>query len=79
MIKSIQIENFRSIIHTKLTLNKLNVIVGANATGKSNLIKAIEFFSDLASLGLNEAIYRRGGYTEIIPKQYRKKYHVSSK
>jgi len=57
-----------------MNLKNLTVIVGANATGKSNLIKGIQFLSDLVTLGLKEAIYRRGGYTEIIPKMHKKAY-----
>jgi predicted ATPase len=71
MIKRIQIQNFRSIRNTDINLTDLTVIVGANATGKSNLIKGIEFLSDLANLGLSETIYKRGGFSEIIPKMFK--------
>lgn len=69
MIKKIKIKNFRSILDTTVELKPLTTIVGANATGKSNLIKAIDFISDIAEFGLQEAVYTRGGIPEILPKQ----------
>lgn len=81
MIKNIEIKNFRSIHDSSIELNPLTVIVGANSTGKSNLIKAIDFISDIAQFGLNDAIYNRGGFNEILPKQYKNlsKYDISIK
>jgi predicted ATPase len=71
MINSIEIENFRSIHKCEVKLTPLTVIVGANSTGKSNLIKGIDFISDVTQYGLVDAIYNRGGFTEILPKQYK--------
>lgn len=42
MIKKISIKNFRSIKHLELEPSKLCAIVGANSSGKSNLLKAID-------------------------------------
>ena len=71
MIKNIKIQNFRSIIDSSVSLQELTVIVGANATGKSNLIKAIDFISDLSEFGLQDSVYKRGGFGEILPKQHK--------
>jgi predicted ATPase len=71
MIKKIEIKNFRSILDSSVDLKDLTVIVGANATGKSNLIKAIDFISDLTDFGLQETVYKRGGFGGIIPKQHK--------
>ncbi|AZA58070.1 AAA family ATPase [Chryseobacterium shandongense] len=70
MINSIEIHNFRSIQDCKVKIEPLTVIVGANSTGKSNLVKCIDFISDIAQYGLVDAIYNRGGFNEILPKQY---------
>ena len=43
MFTSIEIENFKSIIHDTVTLGPLTVVVGANGSGKSNLIKALQY------------------------------------
>ena len=41
MITSISIENFKSIQSLKLELGRLNVFIGANGSGKSNILEAI--------------------------------------
>jgi len=41
MIKSIHIENFKSIQSLDLELGRLNVFIGANGSGKSNILEAI--------------------------------------
>lgn len=76
MIKRISIKNFRSILNTSVELKPLSVIVGANATGKSNLIRSIEFLSDIVNFGLVDSLYKRGGYQEVIPKQYNKSFGI---
>ena len=45
MIKEIQIENFKSIQSLNLELGRLNVFIGANGSGKSNILEAIAFGS----------------------------------
>ncbi len=37
-LKEIQIKNFKSLRDCKLELGKFNVLIGANATGKTNLV-----------------------------------------
>ncbi len=41
MIKEIKIENFKSIQSLNLELGRLNVFIGANGSGKSNILEAI--------------------------------------
>ncbi len=79
MIKKITIQNFRSILNSSIDLEPLSVIVGANATGKSNMIKGIEFLSDLVNYGLVDSLYKRGGYQEVIPKQFNKTFGIEIK
>ena len=69
MITDLEIINFRSIQSGKVHLEPLTIIVGANSTGKSNLVKALDFISDIAQFGIHEAAYKRGGFNEILPKQ----------
>lgn len=68
MITNIEIENFRSIQKDNIHLEPLTVIVGANSTGKSNLVKALDFISDIVEFGIHDAVYQRGGFNEILPK-----------
>jgi len=41
MIKSIEIKNFKSIDNLKIDLGRLNIIIGANGSGKTNILEAI--------------------------------------
>lgn len=45
MIKEIKIENFKSIESLNLALGRLNVFIGANGSGKSNILEGIAFGS----------------------------------
>ena len=53
--------NFRSIEHAELELGRLTVLVGPNASGKSNLLDILGFLADAARDGLEAAVTRRGG------------------
>ncbi|RCX08911.1 putative ATPase [Anaerobacterium chartisolvens] len=58
MIKSIQLENFFSFENAKIEFNKTeNILVGINGSGKSNLLKAIQFLKEgVAGIGLTKLI-----------------------
>lgn len=45
MIKEVTIKNYKSIFSTFLELGKINVFIGANGAGKSNLLEAIATLS----------------------------------
>ncbi len=60
-ITKVWARNFRSIKSAELELGDLTVLVGPNASGKSNLVDILRFLSDTARDGLAKAIERRGG------------------
>ena len=64
-ITKVWARNFRSIEFAELELDPLTVLVGPNASGKSNLMDILGFLSDAARLGLETAITRRGGIDSI--------------
>jgi len=68
MIESIAIENFKSIVGDEIQLRPLTVLVGANGSGKSNLVKALEFLATIPSIGLRDAVSGCGGFEAIVPK-----------
>jgi predicted ATPase len=43
MIKSIQIQNFKSVVDLQLDLGSFNVLIGENGCGKSNILEGIAF------------------------------------
>lgn len=44
LIKSVHIWNYRSIVNETINVNNLNVFVGLNDAGKSNILKALNLF-----------------------------------
>ena len=61
MIRSVHIENFKSIEQLDLELGRVNVLIGENGSGKSNVLEAIVFASASAQHKLdNEFLSSRG-------------------
>lgn len=60
-IHRLRASNFRSFENVALDFGRLNVFIGPNASGKSNILHALRFLRDLASDGLDDAIGLQGG------------------
>jgi len=61
VIRKIKITNFKSFKELEIELGKFNVLIGANASGKSNFVHIFEFLRDIANSGLNNAVSMQGG------------------
>jgi predicted ATPase len=59
-IKKIIVENFKSFKRLEVDLNKFNILIGPNASGKSNFIHIFEFLRDIERVGLEDAISLQG-------------------
>ncbi len=60
-IKNVRVQNFKSFETLELQLNRLNILIGANASGKSNFISLLKFIKDIALHGLDNAVSMQGG------------------
>ena len=60
-ITRIRTKNYRSIRELDLELGPLTVLVGPNASGKSNVLDVLRFIRDAVSRGLGYAISQRYG------------------
>ena len=60
-ITKIRISNFKSFDDQCIALNDFNLLVGSNASGKSNLVQAFQFLRDIVTHGLEDAISLQGG------------------
>jgi predicted ATPase len=60
-IREIAATNFKSFRELAFEPNSFNIIIGSNASGKSNLIQVFKFIRDIAKYGLNNAISLQGG------------------
>ena len=60
-IKRVEVRNFKSFNDLKIDLGKFNVVIGANASGKSNFVSIFKFLRDITTSGLENAISLQGG------------------
>ncbi len=61
MINTLAISNYRSLLNLVIPLGNLNVITGPNASGKSNLYRALRLLSETAQGGVVNALAKEGG------------------
>lgn len=61
MIKSISINNFKSIVDLKLPLGQFNVLIGENGCGKSNILESIAFSTAALSNKLEREYFANRG------------------
>lgn len=60
-IKTIEVRNFKSFKEEKLDIQDFTILVGANASGKSNTISLFRFISNIILYGIDDAISLLGG------------------
>src|SRR5687767_11064740 len=65
-LDQIEIEGYRSIRTLRLELKELNILIGANGSGKSNLVGAFGLLGDLVDKRLQLHIARRGGANALL-------------
>jgi predicted ATPase len=61
MIRTLAIAGYRSLRQLVVPLGQLNLIRGANASGKSNLYRALRLLSETAQGGVVASLAREGG------------------
>ena len=71
-ILNLSIKNYKSLRNIQLQPGPLTVVIGANASGKSNLADFFDFLSDLYRHGLAVAVARKGGYENIAFRKVRR-------
>ncbi|GAB3798667.1 hypothetical protein GCM10028819_20280 [Spirosoma humi] len=49
MLKRVSIQNFKSLKDVTLDLQKVNLLIGPNNSGKTNFLKALEIVTDLTN------------------------------
>jgi predicted ATPase len=65
-LDSIEVEGYKSIRAAKIDLGAINVLIGANGSGKSNLVGVFSLLADLADDRLQLHIARQGGANAIF-------------
>lgn len=69
MIKCLTIKNWKSFESAQLWVDSLTFIIGANSAGKSNIVDALSFLSDIAGGCRISESSIRGGSEGIIRRQ----------
>ncbi len=65
-LDGVVVEGSKSIGHTMLKLRPLNVLIGANGSGKSNFIDAISFLRTIVQGQLERYVKQAGGADRIL-------------
>lgn len=65
-LRRVQIRGYKSIAFCDVTLEPLTVLVGRNASGKSNFLDALGFLRDILKYGVREAVKEHGGAEAIL-------------
>jgi predicted ATPase len=70
MLSRIEIRNFRSIRRASVSIPASGIcaVVGANGSGKSNLVRALRFLASITHNGLDGAVIEAGGAEGLFPK-----------
>ncbi len=66
MLRRLKVQNYKSLRNIDIRLRPLNVLVGPNAAGKSNLLDCLAFLSDLAQSKGGSAFDKRGGFADMV-------------
>ncbi len=61
MLSTLAITNYRSLLDLQVPLGALNVVTGANGSGKSNLYRALRLLAETAQGGVVNALAHEGG------------------
>lgn len=78
-ISKLSLYNWKNFHECEIDLTQRCFIIGANASGKSNLLDALRFLRDIAKQGggLQSAVEQRGGVTKIRCLAARKRTDIS--
>ena len=71
MLKKLTVERFKSIRHAEVELGRVNLFIGGNGAGKSNILEAIGVLSASADRGVGDTDLSRKG-VRITPPELMK-------
>src|SRR3954469_12132183 len=66
MIQAFAVKNYRTLRDFVVSLNSLNLVTGANGSGKSNLYRALRLLADAAQGGIVGSLAREGGLASTL-------------
>jgi len=66
MITKVAVSGYRSLREVKIALGRLNVVTGANGTGKSSLYRALRLLADIAQGRIVQSLAAEGGLNSTL-------------
>ena len=66
MLECLAVRNYRTLHDFVIPLTSLNLVSGANGTGKSNVYKALRLLAETAQAGVVAALAREGGLQSAL-------------
>jgi predicted ATPase len=66
MIGTLAISGYRSLRDVRLELNSLNIVTGANGSGKSSLYRALRLLADIAQGRIVQSLAQEGGLQSTL-------------
>lgn len=67
-VVSLKLRNYLSVQNEDVSLGRLNVLIGTNASGKSNVMDALRFLRDAIRRDFQFAVTSRGGFVHLACK-----------
>ncbi len=65
-INRLKVDNFKNFQNLKVELDRFNMIIGPNASGKSNFKNIFSFLKDIVDKGLQDALSIHGGRGYVL-------------
>ena len=66
MLSAVAVYGYRSLRDLVVPLGRLNVVTGANGSGKSNLYRALRLLADIAQGRVIQSLAREGGLESVL-------------
>lgn len=66
MLKTLAVQNYRTLRDLVVPLGPLNIVTGPNGSGKSNLYKALRLLAETAQGGVIGSLAREGGLSSTL-------------
>ncbi len=68
-LNSIKTSHYRSLLNLNFEVRQLNLLIGANASGKSNILDALRFLCEgVRERDFSTAVSSRGGFIQVVWK-----------
>jgi predicted ATPase len=78
MIEHIKLSGFKSIAQAEIDLGRVNVLIGANGAGKSNLISYLRLLIAAVNDRLDEYVGRQGGANALLHLGAKRTNHITA-